>query len=1646
MVSPFPCFLLPFAALGCILIILVQFYFTKQKRSKINYFDRNYFDFVRSGVFMRRLFSRIRINGRKRKIQKDKLFKRSISLVLIAAMLVCALNIVAFAQEAGYIPDPVSVPTDSLSDQDSAVPEATPSPSDPAESSSEPTEAPAEVSFSNSDASAMPEEALPSPATIEAPAPVEVADANVFTFGASSQKDVPLDASLVSIKINGSPASSPIVFKSGDMIELVYNWSVRGDVQINDGDISSIELWSGLPATPIPGSAALEGTDQNAVTKIIGGIAVDTTDGLAHITYNANAQTLLNLHGQIKVTTLVNYAVIPGTGGNPSFTIGDETFTYAYVPSNAGRGSAISKSASPGRYGADKLYWQIDVNTALAQNAPGLVTDQIPADSLPHTLDQSSVTVFELVPDAGKMNYIEGSEVVPDAVYLSADDKLVIDLGASISKAYRIKLQSKDVDWSGGDGSFKNEAAFNGSSASAVIDKNSAENSVFKKGIFSFNSDLSGVGDLIQWYAELNRSEASLSNWTIRDTFSNGQKLDENSFSLYKAKYNSSGQLVRESWNRIPVATLNFSTTENGFTFTLPNDGSPYILTYDTVITDYTDFANSNTPFTNIITQVDKSYTATVVPDYGTFAPKIEKSAGKIEADKFYWQINVFPSTYELTDLSITDRFNIHAGTTMTLDPDSFVVTVGGVSLAASEYTVAQTAAGFDITFHPQLDLKGKILSVNYATFYTQASDGSGGLLESDFHNTVSATYGGGTTITSLEATQTVGSKYTLSCIKTGFSYQQTATPNIYWYLSVNRNDSDLGANVLIQDVYGADQRLVPDSLQVLAKDASGLYNVRVTSGYTLRENDDKDGFSVLFDQMDQAYQIQYQTKPYGPVHREVYKNNATLHYSGDKVYTVPEAQVVFNPPGDAYISKGVSSDAGKPDMTWTLTLNEANLEVLNPSVTDTLSKGHILDIGSIKVYRGSLNSTPLSAGYALNIASGADNSTVLKISFDPSYRFDQVHYITYQSILDPTTADKINSGANYKVSNRAQFSGDGLLVSPSDGEQVVNKSTSSISGSADGISAKVTIKKVDAETNLPLAGAVFEIKHVSGSSSITTAPTNSGGEVTVGNLLFGEYTVREITPPSGYNLSANPERTIHVTSQSAADGLALTYADTKIGEAPIEVTLKKVDAVTKAPLAGAVFTVTAGETSFRTAPTGSNGIANLMLEPGTYTVAEAVAPSNYVLNTAPRSITVSKTTPPSDLILTFENQRRANWPYTLEIAKIDKANPSKKLAGAKFDVTKNGSKVGEITTDSNGLGRLIGLTEGSYVLIETSAPEGYEPLTNGIPVTLNIQAADTNSIVRLTVENAKKPAPTPAPESTPSPSPTPTPTSGPTNPPVPTPPLVITPTPAPTDAPTAGPTNDPPAIITPRPVPVNTPAPSPQPSATPTVVTPPLTIDPRVSPSPSPSAGNDNNTDGGAAGVIADDTNDPGTGGGNPPLSDDGQNIVLTSQPQNIAELFTDIADGKVPLGSLGLGNAWSLLNLIMSIIAVVCSILLFISLFRKKRRNEEDKTDAKEETLMRDEDVEQEEEHRSRLRSLKIIALLAGLIPGILFLILEDMRLPMTWITRWTPLIAVFFILAMLLVVLQFVIKKKNRQEDSIEEESADLIGNMPAGTQIS
>jgi uncharacterized repeat protein (TIGR02543 family) len=138
------------------------------------------------------------------------------------------------------------------------------------------------------------------------------------------------------------------------------------------------------------------------------------------------------------------------------------------------------------------------------------------------------------------------------------------------------------------------------------------------------------------------------------------------------------------------------------------------------------------------------------------------------------------------------------------------------------------------------------------------------------------------------------------------------------------------------------------------------------------------------------------------------------------------------------------------------------------------------------------------------------------------------------------------------------------------------------------------------------------------------------------------------------------------------------------------------------------------------------------------------------------------------------------------------------------------------------------------------------------------------------------------------------------------------------------------------------------------------------------------------------------------------------------------DLFNGRVPLGGIDFAGAWSVLNLILSLIALLDAFALLFTIIKRKRDDRSYETDANGKRVLatqlnaEGEEVVEEAPLR-RLRRLKIPALLVGIIPIILFFLLEDITLPIVWIDRWTPLIAVVFLIHIILVIVQFAVKRR-------------------------
>ena len=283
----------------------------------------------------------------------------------------------------------------------------------------------------------------------------------------------------------------------------------------------------------------------------------------------------------------------------------------------------------------------------------------------------------------------------------------------------------------------------------------------------------------------------------------------------------------------------------------------------------------------------------------------------------------------------------------------------------------------------------------------------------------------------------------------------------------------------------------------------------------------------------------------------------------------------------------------------------------------------------------------------------------------------------------------------------------------------------------------------------------------------------------------------------------------------------------------------------------------------------------------------------------------------------------------------------------------------------------------------------------------------------------SEEPTPTPAPteEPTPTPAPTeePTPTPAPTEEPTPTPAPTEepTPTPAPTEEPTPTPAPTEESTPTPAPTEESTPTPAPNPNpnpatSTPTPVAPvvPATV---ATPTPKPTA---------------TPSTTPSDNGGKGDGNNDGEIGETINDNETPLTNGEDIADNATPLAGLGTG-AWALINLILTIVTTLLSILLLIGYIGKKKKALEDEDG----NVVLDENGKEVMEYEKNKKGLwRLISIIPALIAIIVFIFTEDMTLPMIFVDKWTIL---HVVIALVQVVVMVLCKKKKDEND--EDENA-------------
>lgn len=264
-----------------------------------------------------------------------------------------------------------------------------------------------------------------------------------------------------------------------------------------------------------------------------------------------------------------------------------------------------------------------------------------------------------------------------------------------------------------------------------------------------------------------------------------------------------------------------------------------------------------------------------------------------------------------------------------------------------------------------------------------------------------------------------------------------------------------------------------------------------------------------------------------------------------------------------------------------------------------------------------------------------------------------------------------------------------------------------------------LVVYKYDRATKLPLEGARFELRYLSGETSGTEGTvigeyvTSKNGSFTVTGLKEGTYICQELESPDGHLIDSEPQ-TVYISGKEH-DVVTLRFGNAPLGSLLIT---KVSDDEKHTPLSDVEFLLTDSSGNFIGTNNGryvTNSAGEILVEglaPGTTVVAREVrAKPGYLLDDSPQYALIRSG---ETVGLEFRNAPAGN----LVIVKRSSSGTHEPLEGVEFKITyadgsfvpdENGqlSSNGLYYTDREGKITISGVV-GSLVVTETSSIPGY--------------------------------------------------------------------------------------------------------------------------------------------------------------------------------------------------------------------------------------------------------------------------------------------------------------------------------------------------
>ena len=142
------------------------------------------------------------------------------------------------------------------------------------------------------------------------------------------------------------------------------------------------------------------------------------------------------------------------------------------------------------------------------------------------------------------------------------------------------------------------------------------------------------------------------------------------------------------------------------------------------------------------------------------------------------------------------------------------------------------------------------------------------------------------------------------------------------------------------------------------------------------------------------------------------------------------------------------------------------------------------------------------------------------------------------------------------------------------------------------------------------------------------------------------------------------------------------------------------------------------------------------------------------------------------------------------------------------------------------------------------------------------------------------------------------------------------------------------------------------------------------------------------------------------------------TAKPEKIKEEATPQAASK---------GHWALINLIAAMLSVVLAV---VALLAKHAKDEDEDDEDKDDQVVANENEDDDENESTRHRRWKVIATIDAILAVVVFILTENISLPMVLVDKWTLLMVLFGLIS---IVSTYFARKWHEEDEDEDEESS-------------